>query len=86
MYSIYILKSLKVPRTYVGYSGNPIKRLGEHNAGKVSATRDYRPWKIFYRENGFSLKEAKSRELYWKSGTGRRNIKKIMGGFPPHFR
>jgi hypothetical protein len=52
----------------------------------VNATKHFRPWKIIYTESGFSLSGAKKRELYWKNGSGRRNIKKIMGGFPPHFK
>ena len=86
MFTVYILRSSKIPRTYVGYSGNLEQGLDDHNAGKVAATKPYRPWEIFYKEINLTLKDAKTRELYWKSGAGRRNLKRLIGGFPPHFR
>jgi putative endonuclease len=60
-------------------------RLREHNAGKVSATRAHKPWKILRIESVGSIAEAKNKERYWKSGAGRRKIKKIFGGSRPTF-
>lgn len=86
LFNVYILFSTKSPKTYVGYSSDLEKRIKSHNDGKVFATKSLRPWKIIYREMTNSLAEAKRRELYWKSATGRRNIKKILDGFPPRLR
>jgi len=86
MFVIYILSSIMRCRTYVGYSGNIHFRIRDHNSGKVEATKYFRPWKIIYTEYVNSLAEAKNREKYWKSGAGRRNIKKIIGGSRPTFR
>jgi putative endonuclease len=85
-FSVYILRSLRTARTYVGYSSDPIQRLKNHNNGKVGATKIYLPWEIIYTESNLSKSQAKKRELYWKSAAGRRNMKRIMTGFPPHFR
>ena len=73
-------------RTYVGYTSNIRRRITDHNSGKVEATKYFRPWKIIYTENADSLAGAKDRERYWKSGAGRRNIKKLMEGSRPTFR
>jgi len=85
MYFVYILKSLKDKRTYIGYTTNIKNRLKEHNSGKVLATKHRRPFEILLVEKCKSLQEAKKRERYWKSGAGRRNLKRIFQGFPPRF-
>jgi len=86
MFTVYILLSDKLSRTYVGHTNDLEERLRYHNSGKVTATKYLRPWKVIYTENMTYVKEAKDREQYWKSGAGRRNIKKILEGFPPNFR
>ncbi len=84
MYTVYILRSLKTGRTYVGYSSNVRLRFKQHNLGKVVATRSYRPWEILYTENSKTLFDVKLREKYWKSGGGRRKLRLYFkDGFPP---
>lgn len=84
MYDVYILKSLKDFRTYTGYAKDAESRLKEHNSGKVNATKNRRPLKILYTEKALTLAVAKKRELYWKSGVGRRKLKQYFKtGFPP---
>lgn len=78
MYHVYILQSLKDNRTYVGYSINVERRLEEHNSGQVRATKYRQPLKILFTENFESETEVKSRELYWKSGAGRRKLKEYF--------
>lgn len=75
MFYTYILQSHKDKRTYVGHTNNIHNRLNRHNAGLVSATKYRFPFKLLYLEKHSTLKEAKSRELYWKSGAGRRKLK-----------
>ena len=86
MYYLYILKSEKDQRTYTGYTKNLKKRLQEHNNGEVAATRNRRPLKVIYFENCATREQAKRREIYWKSGAGRRNLQRIYNGFPPRFK
>ncbi|MBI2515047.1 GIY-YIG nuclease family protein [Candidatus Wolfebacteria bacterium] len=84
MYYVYILQSLKDNRTYVGYTQNITNRLHQHNNGEVRATANRQPFKLLYLEECQNLIEAKSRENYWKSGGGRRKLKKyFLDGFPP---
>ncbi len=78
MYFVYILKSLKDGRTYVGYSSDVARRLIEHNAGKVNATKHRRLLEILYTEKFSTIKEAKEWELWWKSSSGRNRMKQFF--------
>jgi len=77
-YKIYILFSDAFRKTYVGFSENPLERLETHNSGAVASTKKYRPWRIVFQEEIDGYKEARKRELYYKSGAGRRKIKSIF--------
>jgi putative endonuclease len=81
MYYIYILQSLKNNSLYVGYSSNLKKRFDEHNAGKSSSTRPFRPYKLIFYEAFTNRIDAKKREEYLKSGWGRRSIKKLLENY-----
>ncbi len=78
MFYIYILKSLKDNRTYVGYTNDLERRLSEHNSGKNIATKNRRPLELIFSEQFETSAEAKKRELYWKSGGGRRKLKTLF--------
>jgi putative endonuclease len=78
MYFVYILLSEKDNRTYVGYTHDLSARLKRHNAGYVSATKNRRPLRVFFYEEFETEREAKERELWWKSSTGRNNLKKMF--------
>ncbi len=84
MYFVYILKSLKDFKTYAGYAEDVLIRLRQHNSGRVDATRNRRPFEVLYVEQATTLDDAKKREVYWKTGGGRRKLKKyFQSGFPP---
>ena len=74
-YHIYVLHSLKDSRTYVGYTENIKRRLTEHNSGKVKSTKFRFPLKLLFTEEFNTSIEAKARELWWKSSTGRLRLK-----------
>ena len=78
MYYVYILLNESKTRTYTGASDDVDKRLAEHNAGKVKASRPYRPYKIFHTESFATLSEARKKEIFYKSATGRRKMRKMM--------
>ena len=78
MYFVYILKSLRDDRTYVGYTNNLDERLKRHNAGLVFATKHRSPLKLIYSEQFDTIKEAMNREKYFKSGGGRRKMKQMF--------
>ena len=47
---VYILKSLKDNRFYIGETADLERRIFEHNEGWVKSTRDRRPLVIVYTE------------------------------------
>ena len=79
MFSVYILLSEKDKRTYVGYSHDVNQRLRQHNSGQVRATRHRLPLRVLFTEEFETEAEAKSRELWWKSSSGRSELKRYFG-------
>jgi len=64
-------------KRYTGCTENLEKRILEHNAGKQRSTRGGIPWNLLYIENYNTLSEARKRESYLKSRSGRRFLDKI---------
>lgn len=75
MFYVYVLQSLKDLRTYVGYTNDLDQRIKRHNSGFVKSTKNRLPVKLLFFESFDSSYDAKKRELYWKSGAGRRKLK-----------
>jgi putative endonuclease len=78
MFYVYVLYSEKAKRRYVGMSGDPEKRLVQHNGGYTKSTKAYRPWTKVYTESFETVLEAVKREKYLKSGVGREFLDKIL--------
>lgn len=76
--TLYVLLSLKDNRTYVGSTDNFERRLLQHNSGEVISTKHRSPLKVLFTEEFETLKEARKRELYYKSGAGRRKLKQYF--------
>ena len=76
MMYVYVLRSEKDGRFYVGMTDNLERRLKEHNSGKTKSTKGYRPWNLFFYEEYPSRTEARQREKYLKGGSGKEYIKK----------
>ena len=72
-----MLKSKGIkPVTYVGYTNNIKKRISLHNSGKGAKFTRGRKWRLIYKENFNSKKEAISREYYIKKNRSfRKKIK-----------
>ena len=79
MYKVYILRSEVDGRYYVGMTEDARKRLAEHNKGKSKSTKWYRPWLMIELETYETRREARNREKYLKSGTGKEYIKAKWG-------
>ncbi|MBN1385214.1 MAG: GIY-YIG nuclease family protein [Elusimicrobia bacterium] len=78
MWYVYILKSNKDNRTYLGSTNRIDKRFEEHRKGYVKSTKNRRPLKLIYYEKCNSEKEARLKEKYFKTGAGRTKLKKIL--------
>ena len=82
MYCVYVLRSLKTGKKYVGSSGlAPEIRAQEHNSGKVPWTRGHRPLKLVYFEQFEERIVAIKREKFFKSGKGRTVLKLLLKDF-----
>jgi len=84
MHCVYILLNQAKTRTYTGVANDVNKRLALHNAGRVKASRPYRPYNIIHTEEFETLKEARQKEKFYKSTTGRRRIKEMIFNQCPH--
>jgi len=80
MYIVYVLRSVSFDRLYVGYTDDVETRLKKHNSGSVRSTKAYRPYTIIYTEEYQNKTEARKRELFLKTGQGRKWIKENVGG------
>jgi len=78
MFTVYILKSLKDGKRYIGYTSDIERRLKEHNAGKTKSTKFRRPFVLMYKEEFSTQEEAERRELLLKSGKGREELNKTL--------
>ncbi|MCX6784780.1 MAG: GIY-YIG nuclease family protein [Candidatus Komeilibacteria bacterium] len=75
MFFTYVLKSLKDGRLHIGFTENLEKRFTDHNNGLTEATKNRRPFIMIYYEACLNKNKALERELYFKSGFGRRFLK-----------
>jgi len=75
MHYVYVLKSLKDGKLYIGKTDDLPKRLEAHNAGKVVSTKSRRPFKVVFYEGFYNKTDAGRDELFFKSGYGREVLK-----------
>lgn len=78
MFTVYILQSIKDKKTYVGSTNNFERRFKQHNTGKSKSTKYRAPFALLFKEEFETSVEAKKREIWWKSGAGRRKLKEYF--------
>lgn len=81
MFYVYCLESFKYDELYFGYTNDLRRRLKEHNQGLTFSTKRYIPWKVIYYEACLNEDDAKRREKYLKTSTGRRMFKKRIKSY-----
>ena len=67
MWYLYILKSLEKRWYYVGSTNRLEERIKEHNTGKVTSTKSYKPLILVYKKEFDSEEEARGRERELKA-------------------
>ena len=75
MYYVYILKSLSSAIHYTGIAKDVELRLKDHNRGKSRFTKGHMPWELIYQEGPYPTKEARSKEKYYKTHSGKLYLK-----------
>ena len=78
MFFVYVLHSKKDNNLYIGYSEDVHKRVTEHHAACVDATKHRRPLELIYYEAYIKQADALGREKFLKSGSGHRYLKKQL--------
>ena len=78
MYFVYILKSQKDNKYYIGQTDDVNIRLGLHNNGLVKSTKARRPFILIKKETFVTRGEARKRENYLKKLKGGNEFHKII--------
>ena len=72
MYRVYVLKSLKNGKRYVGLTSKSVEeRLRQHRSGSTQWTRQNGPFQLVHAESFPDQTAARRREKFLKSGHGR---------------
>ena len=66
MFYVYVLKSQKWNKPYIGLTSDLRRRFKEHNNQNTKATKYGIPWKLIYYEAYLDKKDAVVRELQLK--------------------
>ena len=72
---VYVLRSQRDGRFYVGFTTDLRQRFAAHNAGRVESTRKRMPLELIYYEACRNQRDATTREKYLKSSWGKRHLK-----------
>ena len=78
MYYVYAIKSISRNYIYVGMTNNLELRFLQHNNGESKTTKPYRPFLLIFSEILETRIEARNKEKYLKSGTGKEFLKALL--------
>lgn len=70
-YSVYVLRSKKDDKHYVGFAKDLKSRFKQHTKGQVLSTKNRRPLDLIYAEACVSKQDTLRREKYLKTHKGR---------------
>ena len=75
---VYVLRSLRDGKRYIGITSDVHKRLAQHNHAKVASTKRRRPFVLVYMEEiEGDVAAARIREKYFKTAAGRRYLDEL---------
>ena len=78
MYYVYAIKSVNHNWIYVGISNNVQRRLSQHNKGYNKSTKHYKPFLLIYAEEFNTRINARKKEVFLKSTSGKRFLYKLI--------
>ncbi|MDP3888769.1 MAG: GIY-YIG nuclease family protein, partial [bacterium] len=78
MFFVYVLRSFKDQKFYIGYTEDLNKRVSHHLLGEVPATQSRLPLQLIYYEAYVDKRDAKGREKFLKGGSGHKYLKKQL--------
>jgi len=71
---VYVIKSLRKKWIYIGSTKNLKIRLSDHNNGKVTSTKFYKPFELLYYEAYKNYSLARKREIELKTNGQQKEI------------
>ena len=77
MFHVYVIKSGKSGRRYVGSCEDLAERVRRHNLGHSKATRYGIPWQLLHTEAFPTRQQAIAKERYFKTGRGRDELDEL---------
>ncbi len=81
MFYVYILRSLKDNKFYIGFTADLRRRIGEHNQKLPLSTKGRWPLELIFYEAHRNRKDAMAREKFLKTGWGRNYVQKILANY-----
>lgn len=81
MFYTYVLQSKKDGGWYTGSTNDLRKRFKQHNTGQVTSTKGRGPFLLVYYEACINEQDARAREIFLKSGPGKRYLKRRLKRF-----
>lgn len=78
---VYVLKSIKSGKWYIGCTNDLRKRFIEHQNNKSTYTKGRGPFELIYYEASPNKLDGFAREKYLKSGMGRRFLNNRLKRF-----
>ena len=66
MHFVYLIHSITHEWTYVGLTADIEARLEQHNLGRVTSTKNYKPFKLLFVQEVTDRLEARDLEVYLK--------------------
>ncbi|MGB8658541.1 MAG: GIY-YIG nuclease family protein [Candidatus Zixiibacteriota bacterium] len=80
-YYVYVLKSQKDKKFYIGYTHNLRQRFKEHQEGIVTSTKPRAPLDLIFCEAYRNRYDAMRREKYFKTSKGKTTLKQMLKKF-----
>ena len=77
-YCVYVLRSNKDHKLYIGFTTDLKERLTDHFHGEVASTAARRPLTLIYCEYHGSKQDALRREGYFKTTAGKKALKLML--------
>ena len=78
VWKLYVLKSAKTGRFYIGHTNCLERRLAEHNGGQTRSTRSGVPWRLVHQESFTEKPAAAARERQIKAWKSHRSIEELI--------
>lgn len=77
-YYVYILKSIHKEFIYTGFTSDIKQRVKKHNNKEEFSTKPYAPFELIHYEAYRNEKDAKRREIYFKTTKGKTTLRTIL--------